>query len=137
MMRRLTFAVRDGAIELVSDQRIEMKASPAPRSPAARAGFWCEVRDRTERVLVAAPAPDPLHQDREAFSPDPVKSVQRVPGASPPTAFSILVPDVDGAESVSLMRVVPSVGPHAHETVEGVASAAVEIARFKLGKEQN
>lgn len=136
MMRRLTFAVRDGAIELVSDQRVDMKVGPTPPVPAARE-FWYEMRDNADDVLAAAAVADPLEGDREAFSPDPTRSVQRVPGASSPSAFSIVVPDLDGAESVSLMRAARTSVKGALEATETVLPVAIEVARFKLRKEQN
>lgn len=137
-MRRLTFTVRDGAIELVSDQRVDMKAVPAPPPTAARAGFWCEVRDHAGTVLAAAAAPDPAPSDREVFSPDPGRSVQRVPGTSAPTAFSVVVPDAAGAESVSLMRAAGGGGPDATGAhPASAAPAVVEVARFELRTEND
>jgi hypothetical protein len=58
---------------------------------------------------------DPLRQDVEVFSPDPEQSVARTPVEKPSGIFTVLVPDLEEADHVTLM-----------------SSTAPELARFSL-----
>lgn len=143
-MRRLTFAYRDGEIELVSQQRVEMRTPAAPAAPLgleaveAQPAFVYELRGAGSEVLHRVGAPDPIPTDVEVFSDDPERSVERAPHAPREGVFTVLVPEIEEAEEVRLLRTVPSrgaaeAGPE--RATEAATASAVEVARFKLTAE--
>jgi len=132
-VRRLTFAFRDGAVELVSEQRVEMRlpARSAPRVAAARAEFWYELRNAQSDVLYRLDSADPIPTDVEVFSDDPERTVERAPHAPQEGVFTVLLPEIEDAEEVRLMRAAPAT-EGAVDVRAGAAEAAVEVGRFRL-----
>ena len=140
---RLTFAVSDGQVTLVSRQPVEMTlpASPSPPSSdrdfAPQPDFFAEVRDTNERPLHRAAMPNPLEPHREAFSDDPDHSIHRVPVSQPQSVFTIVVPNHPEADHVSIMLAGEAHKDFAPESPEGALAAAAgprEIARVPLGE---
>ena len=133
-VRRLTFAYRDGSIELVSEQRVDMRMPARTTHPEPRAGFWYELRDPRAEVLFRLDAEDPIPTDVEVFSDDPDQSVARAPHAPEEGVFTVILPDVEDAAEVRLMRAAARPGAPAAE-VEALAEGPVEVGRFRLTKE--
>ena len=134
-MRRLTFVYRQGKIELISDQEVDMtlpKRASAP--PGAQVPFWYELRDGGAGVLQRLPAPDPIPVDTEVFSDDPRRTIQRAKVVPPEVVFTVVIPDLAAAKEVRLMRAPPP-GPPGR-TRAGTTTAGegepVELGRFKL-----
>ena len=129
-MRRLTFAYRDGTIELVSQQQVEMRlpARATSRDLEGRAEFWYELRDAGSEVLYRLDAEDPIPTDVEVFSEDPGRTVERAPHVPEEGVFTVLVPEIEDAEEVRLMR---SAAP---ADAEAFAEGPVEVGRFELTK---
>jgi hypothetical protein len=88
-----------------------------------RSGFWLELRDAEERPCYRRVVADPLPDEIEAPSAGGTFTRRKVlPGS---TTFALLVPDLDEADHVSLLR---------GTAVAGVVSRARfgEIARLPL-----
>jgi hypothetical protein len=132
-VRRLTFAVQDGVIKLISEQEVDMQPIAVPAvSHGVRHEFWFEVRDIANATLIVQPARDPMPKDIEVFSDDPSRSACHAHDPRTEQAFSVVLPSVQGADSVVLMRAGTAQGA-AVEALE-TRTAATEIARFKLSK---
>lgn len=132
LVRRLTFTYSDGEIELVSSQQVEitLPAKPPSRKRAAkRPEFWYELRDAQADVVYRLDAPDPIPTDVEVFSDDPKRTIERSPNPPKEGVFTVLMPEIEDAEEILLMRVATSRG------LKTGADAAVEVARFKLMKD--
>ena len=115
----------EGRIEVRSRRRVEMIVPPAgPLDDAARAaGFWVELRDAEERTQYRRAMPDPLEAEVEVPAEPGAEGFAhvRAPGRR---AFSVLVPDLDGADHVALVR-----------GGRGRRAGAQEIARLPLTEE--
>lgn len=133
---RLTIAYSGDRMELVSQQSVAMKAPPSDpiEDVAERAGFMVDLKDEQDQTLYRRVMHDPIQRDVEVFSPDPRQTVQRAPVALPRGVFSVVLPEMEAAQAVSLIGPPP---PSA-EPVFGVARTeaiqepAREIARFDL-----
>jgi len=127
---RLTFTYEGDDVHLVGQQPVEMIIPPtdALSGYEGEQGFWVEVRSGQDETLHRRVMDDPLRQDVEVFSPDPEQSVARTPVEKPSGIFTVLVPDLDEADHVTLMTsAAPSI---ARETT--VRGPATELARFSL-----
>ncbi len=131
-MRRLTFTYRDGKIELVSQQQVEMRVpakAPAPRAAAAGPPeFWYELRDAESELLYRLEAEDPIPTDVEVFSDDPERTIERAPNPPEEGVFTVLLPDFENAREVKLMRAAAPRDAKARAAKPEV----VEVARFNL-----
>jgi len=112
-VRRLTFRYDGDRIELVSDQTVMMTVPrPEPGDAAPPHGALSFVmRDDQDQPLARVVHVSPLAHDAEVFPP-PGESPQRVPVAQPKGAFTVLVPDVPGAQKIELIG--PPLKPDAH-----------------------
>jgi hypothetical protein len=112
-VRRLTFRYDGDRIELVSDQTVTMTVPrPQPADVAPPHGALSLVmRDDQDQPLAQVTHVSPIAHDAEVFAP-PGESPQRVPVAQPKGAFTILVPDVPGAQKIELIG--PPLKPDAH-----------------------
>lgn len=123
---RLIFSYDGNEITLESRQRVDMVVPPGEPIEAAReqSGFWVEVRNGADEPLRRQLLHDPIPRDAEVFSDDPTQSVARIPIDRPSGVFSVVVPEIGGAEYVALIGTPPdqpaALGP------------AREIARFNL-----
>jgi hypothetical protein len=132
-MQRLTFIAKDGAIELLSQQTVDMKLASPKHEANAQHEFWYEVRDARDATLAVHPAPDPIRPDIEVFSNDPSHSASRAPDARAERVFSVVLPDVEAASQVVLMRRART-APHAGLAKAASPNTAVEVGRVTLKK---
>jgi len=97
-------------IRLESRELVAMVAPPSDPVDGFenQAGFWTEVRDGQGAVLHRRIMHDPVRRDAEVFSPDPDRSIRRVPDERPSGWFWVVVPVVPGADHVALMGVAAS-----------------------------
>lgn len=138
-MRRLTFAYRDGKIELVSQQRVEMRLPAKPATPQgleARPEFVYELRGADSEVLHRVGARDPIPTDVEVFSDDPERTVERTPHRPREGVFTVVVPEIEDAEEVRLLRSVTPSEAAVEAGLEAAAESAVEVGRFRLTTEE-
>lgn len=138
---RLTIAYNGDQMEMVSQQSVAMKAPPsdpvestaAAAADAEHTGFWVDLKDGQDQTLYRRVLHDPMPRHVEAFSPDPRQTVQRVP--IPVTesrgVFSVVLPEIEAAQAVSLIGPPPPpTGPAA--LAEEGPQPSREIARFAL-----
>lgn len=129
---RLIFSYDGEDVRLESRQPVEMLAPPSDpvEGYENQTGFWTEVRDARGSVLHRRILHEPVRRDAEVFSPDPERSIARVPVERPRGVFWVLVPLVPGADHVALMG-APAAGAAAF------APAVVELQRVSLTAEES
>ena len=133
---RLTIAYSGDQMELVSQQSVAMKAPPSDpvEEVAARAGFMVDLKDEQDKTLYRRVMHDPIQRDVEVFSPDPRQTVQRAPVAEPRGVFSVVLPEMEAAQAVSLIGTPPPSAERGFGVArtEAMQQPAREIARFEL-----
>lgn len=100
----LTFRVAEGAVQLVSHERLEMICPPtvgAHPEAGKNSGFWMEVRDASDRVLFHRLLHAPLADYVEVYSPD--GTIRREFQPVKESVFEVILPDDDDARSIVLM----------------------------------
>ncbi|MBW8487518.1 hypothetical protein [Actinomadura parmotrematis] len=126
---RLRFTYEGRRPRLLSADRVDMPAPPTDELDGyeGRRGFWVEVRDPGGRTLHRRVMADPMDPTVEVFSAAPEATLRRVRAGRPRGAFTVVVPDLDGADHLALMG--------APEGLDGLrtAGASAELARFPLG----
>jgi hypothetical protein len=123
---RLIYSYDGDDVRLVSKQRVEAVVPPSDPLEGfeGHKGFWVELRDREGSLLHRQVVHEPIRRDAEVFSDDPEQSIARIPVERPRGAFTVLVPDVEGADHVAL------VGSPLDETT--ATTRAVELHRVDL-----
>lgn len=106
---RLTFSYENDNIYLVSQQRLELIASPSDALVgfAGGQGSWIEVRTERDRMLYRQVLSEALRGDFEVLSPDPGQSITRVRVARQSGIFTVLVPDFAEADYIALASSAP------------------------------
>ncbi len=147
---RLTFTYKDGVIQLVSENEVQMVVGPGD-SPAKtpEQGFWVEMRDSSNKALFRRVLHNPIPVDAEVFSGEPGKTPTRVPGAPPEAIFSVVVPNLPDRAALALYSSHHEAAPTPARPPQGIShllayravrpfagrlEAAQEIARFELKK---
>jgi hypothetical protein len=127
---RMTFSYEGDQISLVSQQPVEMILPPSHSlaEHEGQTGFWFTVHDAKNRALYRRVIQNPIRHDVEVFAPEGETTVHRQPVQKPKGTFTLLVPDIEGAQSVSISA--PPLKPGAMHLGAG------EIARFKIAKEK-
>ena len=136
---RLTFAYKGDKVELVSQQRVEMRVPPTGpvRRGARQGGFWYELKDATNRTLYRHVMPNPIVRDVEVFTNEPKQPVRRQPVSEPEGVFTVLVPELRGGHAVTLSTIAPA-APWTRARTRGRArgpatrAKARELARVVL-----
>ena len=117
-----------GQVRVRSRRRVEMIVpSTGPLAEASPAtGFWVELRDAEERTRYRRAMPDPLEAEIEVPAEPGGEGFAhvRAPGRR---TFSVLVPDIEGADHVALVR--------GGRTRRAGAPRVEEIARLPLTEE--
>lgn len=119
---RLTYAYKGDEIRLVQAEHLPMIA-PASVGAAPRegqSGHWLEVRGGAGELLYHRALHELVPHDREVFTNEPGRSMHRVPIEAGEGEFDVLVPDMPGAEGMSL---------HGHSPSTQRAGAARVLAR--------
>ena len=133
---RLTIAYSGDRMELVSQQSVAMKVPPSDpvEEVTARAGFMVDLKDEQDHTLYRRVMHDPIQRDVEVFSPDPRQTVQRAPVAEPQGVFSVVLPELEAAQAVSLIGPPPPSSEQGFGVArsEAIQQPAREIARFEL-----
>jgi hypothetical protein len=124
---RLTFEYEGSKVKLVSSQRVDMMLPPTQplEGQQEQSGFWFTVSDNQGKSLYRRVMHNPISIDREVFSNDPQHpSIQRVAVPKPKGTFVLLVPDIQGAQTLHLFS-------HPLDA-KSIGAASEEIARFDL-----
>ena len=122
-MRRLTFEYDGDRISLVSEQHVQLIVPPSqPLDQAeSESGFTVILRDGQGGPLYRLTRSSPTKHDAEVFNQEGDRTIERVTVEHPKGAFTILVPDVEGAETVELFG--QPLRPQAHhENPQSLAS---------------
>jgi len=127
---RMTFSYEGDRISLVSQQPVEMILPPSHPfdEREAQTGFWFTVHGTKDRALYRRVIQNLIRHDVEVFAPEGETTVHLEPVQKPKGTFTLLVPDIEGAQSVSISA--PPLKPGAMHLRAG------EIARFKVAKEK-
>ncbi|HEX8368090.1 MAG TPA: hypothetical protein VF604_06085 [Pyrinomonadaceae bacterium] len=126
---RLTFVFEDDNIELISQQPVEMIPPPSDeiRHSHDAIGSWLELKSEGEKPLYRQLLQNFIRYDREVFSQNEQESVTRVPVERPEGAFTVVIPDIAEAQSVSLFS-----SPDNSSLESMLATPAREIKSFRL-----
>ncbi|XVV16160.1 hypothetical protein ACQP2X_17930 [Actinoplanes sp. CA-131856] len=96
---RLVFEYDGDDVRVVSRQRVEMTI---PATGEGEAGLRAELRTADGGVLERRALP-PIPDGVEVFSPEPGRTVERAPVDRPSGVFTVLVPDLAGADHLALV----------------------------------
>lgn len=134
---RLTFAYEGDHIRLLSQQPVEMIALPSDSTEPSesQSGFWYQLDDARGAPLYRHVAQHPIRYDQEVFFDDDEHTVRRVPVEQPSGVFTVVVPDIEEAERVSLHSSPIRTGFSPDATTAAVEFAeqpAQTLAAFKL-----
>lgn len=127
---------------MTAEQDVDMRPiAPPISSQNTQHEFWFEVRDASDAVLVAQAAKEPIRKYIEVFSDVPFQSASHAPDPRAEQTFTVLLPSLEGADTVVLMRAdgLPGISTsslQARAGTRGATSGAfgTEVARFKLAK---
>jgi hypothetical protein len=102
---RLTFSYVGSRIELISAQQLTKLVPPSDPIQQAfeRSGFRFELRGRDEEPLYRQVIGYPIQIDHEVFPEDPTGEIIREPVKDPKGVFSIVIPEISEARTVSLV----------------------------------
>jgi hypothetical protein len=133
---RLTFAYEGSDIKLVSQEPVEMIAPPSDEVAPAQTvnGFWFQLENAKGAALYKRVAHPPIRYDREVFSPEGEHSVARVPVEKPSGVFTVVMPDIQEADKVTLHGGAHSPA-HPQGTPGLVGNVPQPVASFKLKHE--
>ena len=106
---RLICTADEQGVRVISRRRLESVVPPSEpigggheENMQRRSGFWVELRDAEERPCYRRVVADPLPDEVEAPSAGGTFIRRKVSPGS--TTFALLVPDLDEADHVSLLR---------------------------------
>lgn len=106
---RLVFEYEGDEVRLVSQSRIEKVLPQTDQSADALEfrGTWSEVRDADGATLDRRVLVDPMPRDAEVFPEQLGAEIRREPLERPSGVFTLLVPDVEGADHVAVLSNSP------------------------------
>lgn len=106
---RLVFEYEGDEVRLVSRTRITKALPETDRSEDATQyqGTWSEVRDAEGTTLDRRVLVDPVPRDAEVFPEQLGDEITREPVERPSGVFTLLVPDLDGADHVAVVSNAP------------------------------
>lgn len=130
---RLTFSYRDDSIELISRQRVQMRAPPSDEGEAGQ-GVHVEVQDVRGNAVYRKRIHDPIARDRAVFSPDPDVPIRRVLMPQARGAFQVVVPDLPEAESFVLQGASEGSDASGGGTLRSASKSTTAAAGQKEGR---
>jgi hypothetical protein len=106
---RLVFEYEGENVRLVSLARIEKVLPETEQSADALEfrGTWSEVRSADGATLDRRVLVDPMPRDIEVFPEQLGEEISREPLEQPAGVFTLLVPDIDGADHVAVLSNSP------------------------------
>jgi hypothetical protein len=106
---RLVFEYEGEEVRLVSQTHIEKVLPPSDQSADAldSRGTWSEVRDADGATLDRRVLVDPMPRDAEVFPEQLGEEISREPLERPSGVFTLLVPDLEGADHVAVLSNSP------------------------------
>jgi hypothetical protein len=102
---RLIFAYQGTEVQLVDRQPVDQYVPPSDEleDVDGQSGFWYEVRDANGAPLYRLSIGNPIAYETEIVTGDPANPIVRVPVPAPSGDFSLVVPLLDGAQTVALV----------------------------------
>lgn len=132
---RLTFSYDGNKIKLLSQQRVEMTATPSDELKGyGQKGFWAELKSGTDKTLYRTVLHNPTKNDAEVFPESPGGEISREPAPKRKGVFVVVVPETDKGEEVILCRSAPDKKGPTRGILALASQPAVEILRLKLKK---
>lgn len=130
-MIRLTFTYRNGTVNLIEQQQVEMKVpySQTESSLEQQAEFWYEIRDSASSILFRLNTVDPTSANIEVFPTYAERDFQRITHPSNECVFTVVLPELENAEEVVLIR---ARNLDTQESNLLTSASAVEVGRFML-----
>jgi len=122
--RRLVCVAEGDDVRVLVDRRVEMTLPPTDPlgELAGVTGAWIELRDAGGRPRYRRIVADPLEAETEVPDEPGKHPFTRVPARRHRRAFAILVPDVEDADHVAVLRArVPSGAAAAGPRIEVLA----------------
>jgi hypothetical protein len=106
---RLVFEYEGDTVRLVSQARLQKVLPQTDQSADALAfqGTWSEVRDAGGATLDRRVLVDPMPRDAEVFPERLGEEISREPLERPSGVFTVLVPDLEGADHVAVLSNSP------------------------------
>ncbi len=126
---RLVFAYEGDEVRLLSRARIEKVLPQSDQSADALnfRGTWSEVRDADGVTLDRRVLVDPMPRDAEVFPEQLGEEISREPVERPSGVFTLLVPDLDGADHLAVLSNSPG-----QAGVRAAESGPTELVRVDL-----
>jgi hypothetical protein len=126
---RLVFAYEGDEVRLLSRARIEKVLPQTDQSADAVSfrGTWSEVRDADGATLDRRVLVDPMPRDAEVFPEQLGEEISREPVERPSGVFTLLVPDLDGADHLAVLSNSPG-----QAGVQAAESGPTELVRVDL-----
>jgi hypothetical protein len=102
---RLVFAYQGADVQLVDRQPVDQYVPPSDELDDLRgqSGFWYELRDANGAPLYRLSIGNPVAYETEIVTGDPANPIVRAPVPEPSGDFSLVVPVLEGAQSVALV----------------------------------
>jgi hypothetical protein len=112
MALRLTFAYRGDDIRLEAQERVEMTAvgSDDVDVEETLTGFWCELQDDEGHSLYRRLLQNPSRRSIEVPTDDPEQPLAQHPIDEPQGILVLVVPELEAASSLVLIRARPGLG---------------------------
>ncbi len=138
---RFVFSYEGDRVSLESAQRVEMLALPSHPVVGYQgdSGFWVELRDDADRVVHRRVLHEPVQHSLEAYPQGDDDQFTRAVAPDPRGSFDVVVPDMAGAQVVSVFASLPEPAPPGEGEAAAVARVrsgrvrpAQEIARFPI-----
>lgn len=126
---RLVFEYEGEDVRLVSQARIEKVLPQTDQSADALVfrGTWSEIRDADGATLDRRVLVDPMPRDAEVFPEQLGEEISREPLERPSGVFTLLVPDLEGADHVAVLSNSPG-----QAGVRSAAAEPTELVRVDL-----
>jgi hypothetical protein len=124
---RLTFSYDGERIGLTDVRRVPKQVPPTDPVEADlnQSGFWFELRCSDGKPYYRRVVPHPIRYMQEVFPEHPEQPFELVPIPNPKGVFSLVVPELDEAQTLVLM------GDQRGDT-QLLAKGIVELAKFDL-----
>src|SRR3954454_12720705 len=126
---RLVFEYEGDDVRLVSQARIDKVLPQTDQSVDATShrGTWSEVRDGDGATLDRRVLVDPMPRDAEVFPEQLGGEISREPLDRPSGVFTLLVPDLEGADHVAVLSNSPG-----QAGVRSAEAGPTELVRVDL-----
>ena len=134
---RLIFEYEGDEVRLVSQQPVDLAITGFDIARAQHPGYYVDTRDAIGKTLARVPARGAFSDSVEVFPEQPGEPISRTDVPTPQGAFTVVVPVPEGADHVSIVRLIPA-KPQTKLSASPVTSPVpdgpevTEVAKFSL-----